>query len=96
VQSVEKKDSRKHGRREGFRRHSEPPSPRRPIVVTFTTEYKYGEIAEITGKLGKKFLRHVFSGLRGLEGVGRVDKKAGAREQGSENGRRVGRAGDFG
>jgi hypothetical protein len=31
------------------------PSPRRPIVVTFTTEYKYGEFAEIIGKLGKSF-----------------------------------------
>jgi hypothetical protein len=39
------------------------PSPRRPIVVTSTTEYKYGEIAEITSKLGKKFLANIFSGL---------------------------------
>jgi hypothetical protein len=43
------------------------PSPRRPIVVTSTTEYKYGEIGEITGKLEKKSLANVFSGLRGSE-----------------------------
>jgi hypothetical protein len=29
------------------------------------TEYKYEEIAEIIGKVGKKYLAMVFSGLQG-------------------------------
>jgi hypothetical protein len=57
------------------------PTPRRPIVVTFTTEYKYGEIGEIIGKLGKKFLGSVFSGLRGFARVWRVDKRAAITER---------------
>jgi hypothetical protein len=68
--------SEKSGRREECRRHTASPSPRRPIVVPSTTEYKYGEIGEITGKVGENFSGSVFSGLRGLGSLRRVDRRA--------------------
>jgi hypothetical protein len=51
------------------------------LSVTATNEYKYGETAEITGKLGNDFLSNVFSGLRAVWSVVQVDKKG--RDQGS-------------
>ena len=59
------------------------------LSVTATNEYKYGEIAEITGKLGRKFFSNVFNGLRVVWSVVKVDKKARIRDQGPENNPRM-------
>jgi hypothetical protein len=59
----------KNERREGKPvTHSGTTSTTPPFVVTITTEYKYGEIAELIGKLGK-FIWSMFCG--GCRGLGR-------------------------
>ncbi len=53
-------------------------------LVRSTTEYKYGEVGEIIGKVQEKFLGNRLRGLRGGRGAGGVDVKGGNRYQGSE------------